>query len=254
MFHVVIPARFNSTRLPGKALADIHGYPMLYWAWQRALKAGAVSVVVATDDERIEQAMTHYGAQVVMTDPAHPSGTDRLAEVSETLGWADDTIIVNLQGDEPLMPPENLARAATTLQENPEASVATFAAPIADACEFGDEAAVKVVCDYQGRALYFSRASIPAERGVAPVSPSNRAWSVARRHIGLYAYRAGFLRRFVQWAPANLEQLEGLEQLRALYYGEIIIVTEPALPVPAGVDTPEDLVRVRALPRPYFDT
>ena len=254
MFHVVIPARFNSTRLPGKALVDIHGYPMVYWVWQRALQAAAASVIVATDDERIEQAMTSLGADVVMTRADHPSGTDRLAEVAETMAWPDDTIIVNLQGDEPLMPASNLSRVAELLEDNPSAAVATLATPINDCHEFSDESAVKVVCDYRGRALYFSRASIPAERGVAPASPANNALASAKRHIGLYAYRSGFLRQFVHWTPAPIEQLEGLEQLRALYYGETIMVSEPVLPVPAGVDTPDDLARVRALPRSYFDT
>jgi 3-deoxy-manno-octulosonate cytidylyltransferase (CMP-KDO synthetase) len=253
MFHVVIPARFNSTRLPGKALASIHDFPMLYWVWQRAMQAGALSVLVATDDERIEQAMRSFGAKVVMTRSDHPSGTDRLAEVAEIMGWCDDTIVVNLQGDEPLMPASNLSRVARLLHDNPEAAVATLATPITDSHDFRDEAAVKVVCDYRGRALYFSRASIPAERGVAPENPLNRALGFAQRHIGLYAYRGGFLNQFVQWSPAPLEQLEGLEQLRALYYGETIMVAEPVLPVPAGVDTPEDLARIRAIPRSHFD-
>lgn len=244
-FHVVIPARFGSSRLPGKVLADIAGQPMLYWVWQRALAAEPASVVVATDDARIRDVMEAAGADVVMTAASHPSGTDRLAEVCETRGWGDDTVVVNLQGDEPLMPPENLRQAAEALAASPGAAIATLCHAITSLDEFRDPAAVKVVCDAAGNALYFSRAPIPWPRDHLAADDMGTLPSGIFRHVGLYAYRVGFLRRFVELPPAPLEILESLEQLRALYHGETIRVVEAGHPVPPGVDTEADLAAVR---------
>ncbi len=240
MYHIVIPARFGSTRLPGKALADIAGHPMVYWVWQRAQACQAASVVVATDHEGIAAIMRDYGADVAMTRADHPSGTDRLAEVAEQRGWADDTVIVNLQGDEPLMPAVNVEQVAAALAANPGASIATLSEPLASGADLDNPAVVKVVASASGRALYFSRAPIPYPR-------SGALDDSARRHIGLYAYRCGFLRRYTQWAPAPLERLESLEQLRALHHDEWIQVEQAKAPVPAGVDTPEDLEAVRRI-------
>jgi 3-deoxy-manno-octulosonate cytidylyltransferase (CMP-KDO synthetase) len=245
VFHIVIPARYGSTRLPGKALADIAGEPMLYWVWQRALAAGAQSVTIATDDDRIASVLRARGAEVVMTRADHPSGTDRLAEVVNTLGFDDDAIIVNLQGDEPLMPAANLRQVAALLEIYPDSAIATLAESINDLDTFHNPAAVKVVVGAHDRALYFSRAPIPWPRE-AMTDPSS-AEVMALRHIGLYAYRSGFLRRFIRWGVAPSEALESLEQLRALHHGEVIRVERASEPVPAGVDTAADLEAVRAL-------
>lgn len=251
MFHVVIPARLASTRLPEKVLAPIGGYPMLYWVWKRAMESQARSVVIATDHPRIAEVMTEYGAQVVMTRADHPSGTDRLAEVVDLCAWDDDTIVVNLQGDEPMMPVANLEQVAATLEQHAEAGIATVSEPIASEADFANPDIVKVVTQSNGRALYFSRARIPFPRSGQRVSPGDPDASLltntVRRHVGLYAYRCGFLRRFVTWPPAPIEQLESLEQLRALYFGETIQVVPAAAPVPAGVDTAADLEVVRGL-------
>ena len=250
MFHVVIPARFGSTRLPGKALVDIHGHPMLYWVWQRALLCGADSVIVATDDQRIASVMRGYGADVAMTQSDHLSGTDRLAEVSAQRDWSDDTIVVNLQGDEPLMPPENLVQVAEALKRAPHAAIATLCEPINDWHTFASLNVVKVVRNADDCATYFSRSMIPRPRGVIPEQGNiDEAFALEgiARHVGLYAYRAGFLRRFITWPPAPSELIESLEQLRALYYGEQIKVVYAQQPVPAGVDTEEDLSHVRRL-------
>ena len=239
MFHIVIPARYGSTRLPGKALLPIADKPMLAWVWERAQAAAAQSVWVATDDERIRDQMTEYGAQVMMTRADHASGTDRLAEVAERAGFAEGEVVVNLQGDEPLMPVANIRRVAAMLAETPEAHMATLMEPLAES-DRDNPSVVKVVASASGRALYFSRATIPFNRdGQAAVA----MW----RHIGLYAYRVGFLRRFVSWPPTALEQSESLEQLRALAH-DCHIQIEPACePVPPGVDTPEDLAHIRQL-------
>lgn len=237
-FVVVIPARYGSTRLPGKALADIHGRPMIWWVWQQACQSQATEVIIATDDERIATVMREAGAEVCLTREDHPSGTDRLAEVVNQRGWADDVIVVNVQGDEPLMPIENIDQVATELAGHPRAALATLSEPITDAEEFQQASVVKVVCNAQREALYFSRAPIPF--------PREGQWLAGvERHIGLYAYRAGFLREFVQWPPAAIEQTESLEQLRALYFGRAIRVQRAHSPVPPGVDTPQDLEAVR---------
>ncbi len=240
-FTVVIPARYASTRLPGKPLAAIGDRPMLQHVWERAAASGAARVVIATDDQRIREAATGWGADALVTRGDHPSGTDRLAEVAAALGLAEDAIVVNVQGDEPLIPPAVIDQVAGNLGQRPWASVATLCEPLADREQLEDPNVVKAVADGSGRALYFSRAPIPYPRDAGAVSAV--PW---RRHIGLYAYRAGFLARFVGWPVAPPEALEQLEQLRALYHGEAIHIADACRPVPGGVDTPEDLARLRA--------
>ena len=239
MFNIVIPARFGSTRLPGKALLLIGDKPMVAWVWQRAMQAGAEHVVVATDDQRIVDEMTSRGAQVAMTRADHASGTDRLAEVVDQLGWADDAIVVNLQGDEPLMPVANIQRVAAMLNETAGADMATLMESLAPA-DADQESVVKVVASETGRALYFSRSAIPFHREGGVPAP-------LFRHLGLYAYRAGFLQTFVGWPPAVAEQSESLEQLRALAHDAHIQIELAPATVPAGVDTESDLAAVRAL-------
>ena len=239
MFNIVIPARFGSTRLPGKALLPIADKPMVAWVWERAMQAGAEHVVVATDDQRIVDEMTSRGAQVAMTRADHASGTDRLAEVVDQLEWADDAIVVNLQGDEPLMPVANIQRVAAMLNETAGADMATLMEPLA-AADADQQSVVKVVSSEAGRALYFSRSAIPFHREGGVPAPMFR-------HIGLYAYRAGFLQTFVVWPPAVAEQSESLEQLRALAHDAHIQIELAPETVPAGVDTESDLAAVRAL-------
>ncbi|GAA4896436.1 3-deoxy-manno-octulosonate cytidylyltransferase [Ferrimonas pelagia] len=240
-FVVVIPARFGSTRLPGKPLADIAGKPMIQHVAERALASGADRVVIATDDSRVAEALP-ASFEVVMTSADHQSGTERLAEVVELLSLSDDTIVVNVQGDEPLIPPANIRQVAENLAQSP-AGMSTLGVAITDAEEMHNPNAVKVVCDKDGHALYFSRAAIPWDRdgfaaqlGVAPG---------ALRHVGIYGYRAGFIRRYVSWPVSPLETIECLEQLRVLYQGEKIHVAEAHETPEAGVDTPDDLERVR---------
>ena len=239
MFNIVIPARFGSTRLPGKALLPIADKPMVAWVWERAMQAGAEHVVVATDDQRIVDEMTSRGAQVAMTRADHASGTDRLAEVVDQLEWAHDAIVVNLQGDEPLMPVANIQRVAAMLNETAGADMATLMEPLA-AADADQQSVVKVVASETGRALYFSRSAIPFHREGGVPAPMFR-------HIGLYAYRAGFLQTFVGWPPAVAEQSESLEQLRALAHDAHIQIELAPATVAAGVDTESDLAAVRAL-------
>lgn len=246
MYHIVIPARYGSTRLPAKALADINGKPLVYWVWRQAMQSRAVSVTVATDDVRIQESMMIHGAEVVMTDPHHPSGTDRLAEVARLKDWDSSAIVVNLQGDEPLMPVANLEQVADLLNGHPEASIATLCEPIETADAFHDASVVKVVSDASGRAHYFSRSPIPHVRGADEVFVP----AEARRHVGLYAYRVSFLADFASQSVAPLEQLESLEQLRALHCGHEIRIADAIEPVPAGVDTQKDLDAVRRLMAP----
>lgn len=246
-FIVAIPARLASTRLPGKPLLDLAGKPMVLRVAERALAAGARAVVVATDDARIAQALAGSGVAVAMTRADHPSGTERLAEVARQLGWSEDTLVVNLQGDEPLAPVSGILAAAEALATS-AAPMATLATPIAEASELFSASAVKVVRDGHGRALYFSRAPIPWARDAFAVSrdvlPAGGPWL---RHIGLYAYRAGFLDAYTRLPAAPAEQWESLEQLRVLHAGHDIQVALAPEPFPAGVDTPEDLARVRAI-------
>lgn len=243
-FVAIIPARFASTRLPGKPIVDIHGKPMVVHVMERALESGADRVIVATDHPDVAAAVEAAGGEVCMTRADHHSGTERLAEVIEKYQFSDDTIIVNVQGDEPLIPPAIVRQVADNLARS-QAGMATLAVPITDAEEAFNPNAVKVVTDKQGYALYFSRATIPWDRERYAQS-REVAGDTLLRHIGIYAYRAGFIRRYVTWNPCPLEQIELLEQLRVLWYGEKIHV-DIAQAVPSvGVDTPEDLARVRA--------
>ncbi|MBK6637606.1 MAG: 3-deoxy-manno-octulosonate cytidylyltransferase [Rhodocyclaceae bacterium] len=248
-FCVVIPARFASTRLPGKPLADLGGKPMVVRVAEAAQRSGAAEIWVATDDERIMTAVAACGHKVTMTRADHVSGTDRLAEVVAQRGWPDDTIVVNVQGDEPLIDPELVARVAKVLAEFPESPMATAAHALTSADDFFNPNVVKVVSDARGRALYFSRAPIPwARDDFAPGRPVALPASLgAARHIGLYAYRAGFLRTYQQLAPSPLEQIEALEQLRVLWHGHSIQVVEASTAPAPGVDTPDDLARVQQL-------
>jgi 3-deoxy-manno-octulosonate cytidylyltransferase (CMP-KDO synthetase) len=245
MFHVIIPARFGSTRLPGKPLLMIGDRPLIQWVWQSARDSGAASVVVATDDERIRAAAMKFGAECLMTSPRHASGTDRIAEVSRARQWAGDDIVVNLQGDEPGMPGEVIARVASALQDDESSDIATAVAPIQSLREFLDPNCVKALRSEDGQALYFSRAPVPWPRdSVAAGQPTSFAG--AWRHIGLYAYRVRSLLQFAAWPPTPLESTEKLEQLRALEHGMRIHLVRLTESPPAGVDTAADLERVRA--------
>ncbi len=247
-FHIVIPARLASTRLPGKPLADIAGKPMVVRVAAAARRARADGVWVATDDDRIAAAVRQHGFTAVMTGAHHLSGTERIAEVADTMKWADEDIVVNVQGDEPLLDPALIEAVAAALLANPQAAMATAAHPLVDAGDFFNPNVVKVVCDVHRRALYFSRAPIPWDRDRfadrRDVLPEDLP---VQRHIGLYAYRVGFLRRFGQLVASPLERCESLEQLRALWHGYPIQVVSVDHPPQPGVDTPEDLERVRRL-------
>lgn len=245
-FVAVIPARFGSTRLPGKPLLDIAGEPMVAHVWRRAQQSAASRVVIATDDSRIQAAMEALGADVVMTRADHPSGTDRLAEVAEKLALPDETLVVNVQGDEPLIPPALINQVAERLADDEGASIATLAESISDVETLFNPNVVKVVRRFDGRALYFSRAPIPWDRERFAAQPALLETDAWLRHIGIYAYRASFLYAYRDWPPATLEQLEQLEQLRALQHGHAIQVALACEANPAGVDTAEDLERVRA--------
>lgn len=249
-FRVVIPARYASSRLPGKPLADIGGRPMVVRVAERALASGAEEAIIATDDARVQQAVEAAGFRALMTSAGHASGTDRLAEVVEMLDCADDDIIVNVQGDEPLIAPALIRECALCLTLHERAAVATLAHPIFSAEEFRNPNVVKVVTDGQGYALYFSRAMIPWPRDAFAGGEADSSFPEGLpvlRHIGLYAYRAKFLREFASLAPSPLERFEMLEQLRALWHGyRIAVAVTPEAPGP-GVDTPEDLERVRSL-------
>jgi 3-deoxy-manno-octulosonate cytidylyltransferase (CMP-KDO synthetase) len=245
---VVIPARYASTRLPGKPLADIAGQPMIVRVAAAARRARNDGVWVATDDERIAAAVRQHGFDAVMTRANHVSGTDRIAEVADQLGWNDEDIVVNVQGDEPLLDPALIEAVAAALHGDPDAAMATAAHPLDAAADLFNPNVVKVVCDVRGRALYFSRAPIPWDRDrFAETRDELPANLQALRHIGLYAYRVSFLRRFGQLAVSPLERCESLEQLRALWHGYPIHVVSVDHPPAPGVDTPEDLERVRRL-------
>jgi 3-deoxy-manno-octulosonate cytidylyltransferase (CMP-KDO synthetase) len=247
-YKVVIPARYASTRLPGKPLRDLLGKPMLQYVFEAASRCGAGQVVIATDDPRIESAARGFGAEVCMTSSDHASGTDRLGEVVRTLGWSDDTIVVNVQGDEPLMPPALIGQVAEDLAGHAQAALATAATPLVAVGEFFDPNVVKVVTDRDGFALYFSRASIPWDRDL--LQNGEKALPIGivpLRHIGIYAYRVSYLHRYAQMRPCPLEQAEQLEQLRALWYGERIHVAEAGQRPGPGVDTEDDLHIVEQL-------
>jgi len=247
-FSVVIPARYASTRFPGKPLADIAGKPMIQHVYERALLSEAERVIVATDDQRIADVATGFGAEVCMTREDHPSGTDRLQEVVHKLGFYADDIVVNVQGDEPLIPPRVINQVAHNLKAESGAGIATLSEPITDIESLLNPNVVKVVSDTRGMALYFSRAPIPWPRDAfakdPTAMPSGYSW---QRHIGIYAYRVKMLNEFVRWEPAPIEETECLEQLRAMWNGAKIHVDVADELPPAGVDTPEDLERLRAL-------
>ena len=250
-FHVAIPARHGSTRLPGKVLAPINGKPMLQWVYERARAAGARDVLIATDDAGIAAAARAFGADARMTSAAHASGTDRIAELAAIERWPEADIVVNVQGDEPLIPPALIRQVADLLDSDPEAAIATLATPVESLAEFLDPNAVKVVADAKGRALYFSRAPIPWNRdGASAGLSSQRLFYGARRHIGIYAYRVGALRTLASLAPTALEKSEKLEQLRALEHGLLIRVADAEQRPGPDVNTAEDLARVATLIAP----
>ena len=265
--HIVIPARFKSTRLPGKPLLHIHGKPMILWVAQKASQADfADDLCIATDDERIAKVCREAGYDVVMTDANHASGTDRLSEVAKIKGWAEQDIVVNMQGDEPLVPPQLLQQVKELLIDKPDCVMSTLYEPILDYAEFMRPSVVKVVIDKLQHALYFSRAPIPCDRNHA-LALANEEGSEAKdcsdnpevksqlelpknayRHLGIYAYRVKLLQKFVQWEPGILESLESLEQLRILENGEKIAIAKATVKLPPGVDMQQDLDRLNNLP------
>lgn len=246
-YHIVIPARFASERLPGKVLLDLAGQFLLQHVWQRATRSSAQSVVIATDDERIIAAARSFGAQAVMTRSDHQSGSDRIAECAAQLGWPDDHLIVNLQGDEPLMPAACLDQVAALLDERADCEVASLYWPITEAAEVENPNAVKVVTDAEDRALYFSRSPIPFARAHTGINAALGAGIVWKRHLGLYAYRLAALRRYTASASTPLEMAEHLEQLRIMEQGGRIAMARACEFIPAGIDTQDDLERVRDL-------
>lgn len=246
-FVVVIPARFESSRLPGKVLADIAGKPMIQWVVEKAQASGADKVIVATDNGEVAQIVQSFGGEVCKTRSDHQSGTERLAEVMETYQFSDEQVIVNVQGDEPFIPIENIAQVAANLANQTQARMATLAMTIDDVAEALNPNAVKVLCDKHGYALYFSRATIPYDRERFLNNDNIRdIGDFYLRHIGIYAYQAGFIKDYVRWPASQLEQVESLEQLRVLWQGEKIhvAVANTRLAV-EGVDTPEDLEKAR---------
>lgn len=243
---IAIPARYDSTRLPGKPLIELGGKPMIEHVYARARESGVEAIVLATDNERVAQTARGFGAQVHMTSADHPSGSDRIAEVAHALNWDDEDIVVNLQGDEPLTPASIIKQVADNLADNPEASISTLCVAITSATQLYDPHVVKVVRDARDFALYFSRAPIPWERDALDVE-THPELKTCYRHIGLYAYRVGYLKRFTAMEPCALEQIERLEQLRALWRGARIHVAEAVEPPGHGVDTPEDVKTVEAL-------
>ena len=247
-YRVVIPARFASSRLPGKPLIDLGGETMIARVVSQALKSSAQSVVVATDDDRVAQAVAGTGAEAAMTRTDHPSGSDRVMEVADQHGWREDEIVVNVQGDEPLIPPAVIDQVAALLHvPYSDCGVATLCEPIVRPEDVFDPNIVKVVADRSGRALYFSRAPIPWSRSGfdddQSAVPAEGHW---KRHIGIYAYRVRALREYVAWPPSRLEQVEALEQLRLLDHGRHIAIADAVEAVPGGVDTPADAERLRA--------
>lgn len=242
-FRIVIPARYASERLPGKPLLDLAGRPMIEHVWRRACESGALEVWIATDDERIARVARGFGASVMHTDASHASGTDRVAEVVGRLGWPADSVVVNVQGDEPLIPPAIIAQVAGLASVAADVAIATLATALTAGGELADPNVVKVVAAADGRALYFSRAGIPHPREPGQAT----AAAFHRRHVGIYAYRVNALQRLAAAPPCELEQIEKLEQLRALWLGMRIQVADACVVPPAGVDTPEDLARVRGV-------
>lgn len=250
--HIVIPARFKSSRLPGKPLLNIHGKPMVLWVAEKASQANfADDVCIATDHDEIARVCTEAGYDVVMTSEKHLSGTDRLAEVAQLKGWNDSDIVINMQGDEPLVPPILLAQCKQLLEQDQASVMATLYESIDDYPTFNRASVVKVVADQLGRALYFSRSSIPCDReqlmSGSQSAAANTPPSLGKRHLGLYAYRVGLLKQFITWPQTPLESLESLEQLRILENGGKIAIAEATVSLPPGVDTQEDLDRLNAM-------
>ncbi|MBN2646706.1 MAG: 3-deoxy-manno-octulosonate cytidylyltransferase [Thiotrichales bacterium] len=250
-FVVIIPARLHSTRLPRKPLQLIHGQPMIYWTWRQAQKSGAQRIIIATESTEVAAVCREFGAEVCLTSEQHQSGTERIAEVIALSLLAPEQIIVNLQGDEPLLPPQLIHQVAQGLEIHPDVPMATLCEPITDCATLFDPNAVKVSRNAEQMALTFSRAPLPwardefaERRDLLPKA------DLFRRHIGLYAYRAGFVTRYVAWPPCALEQLEKLEQLRVLWHGEKILVLDALMEAGGGVDTLEDLERVRLAQKP----
>jgi len=245
-FRVIIPVRYAASRCPGKGIADIAGKPMMQHVYNRALKSGAESVVIATDNEKVREAAEKFEAHVVMTSEEHTSGTERLAEAAIALGYGDDDIVVNLQCDVPFIPPAVIRQVAEDLNRHDNVKMATLWEPLQHTDEMADRDIVKVVLNKRSYALYFSRADVPWSRDAFPPKECTELGEQHHRHIGIYAYRAGFLQEYVQWEPCGIEQIEKLEQLRALYNGIRIYAGRAKLPVPPGVDTPEQLEEARA--------
>lgn len=246
-FTVIIPARYPSSRLPGKPLADIGGKPMIQHVYERAIQSGAAEVIVATDDQRIADVVEGFGGRSMLTASDHQSGTERLAEVVEQLALSEDQVVVNVQGDEPFIPPEIIRQVADNLANQRVAPMATLAVPMTSSDEVFNPNAVKVVCDSAGYAIYFSRAPIPYNREQFKELKDEQPEEVRgyMRHVGIYAYRADFIKRYVAWSESPLERIESLEQLRVLWHGEKIHVAEAIMPPAAGIDTPEDLEQAR---------
>lgn len=244
-FAIVIPARYGATRLPGKPLRILQGKPVIQHVYECALRSHAEEVIIATDDVRILEVAETFGAQALLTSPHHRSGSDRLAEVATLQSWSDEKILVNLQGDEPFTPPAILDQVAQDLAQHPDAAISTVMTPIETTSQLLDPNLVKVVTNRQGYALYFSRAPIPWQRESWPHNPYQapplKSLELFYRHIGIYAYRVGFLKQFVNNPPSPLEQAESLEQLRALWYGHAIHVTLSKEKPGPGIDTEEDL-------------
>jgi 3-deoxy-manno-octulosonate cytidylyltransferase (CMP-KDO synthetase) len=247
-FTIVIPARFDSSRLPGKPLMDIAGKPMIEWTWQQAKKSGAERIIIATECENVKAVCEAFGAEVCLTGNHHQSGTERIAEVIDLSGISGDDIVVNVQGDEPMLPPELIHQVAEGLEIHHDISMATLCEPINDIQTVFDSNAVKVYRDFANRAISFSRAPLPWSRDSFAEDnktlPENWAY---KRHIGLYAYRAGFVKQYVAWPECELERVEKLEQLRVLWHGEKILVLDALCDAGVGVDTAEDLEKVRTL-------
>jgi 3-deoxy-manno-octulosonate cytidylyltransferase (CMP-KDO synthetase) len=249
-FSVIIPARYASTRFPGKPLVDINGKPMVQHVYERAIESGASKVIVATDDARIAKVVSDFGGQYCMTGSHHESGTERLAEVIDMEGMLAHELVVNVQGDEPFIPAVNIQQVAENLYHHQQAEMATLAVRINDVEEAFNPNVVKVVTDKQGFAMYFSRATIPYDRSrFLDEEIIDEIGDYYLRHIGIYAYRAGFIKQYVSMSPSGIEQIESLEQLRVLWHGEKIHVDIARETPPAGIDTPEDLERILALQR-----